>query len=464
MKRILSCLVLISLMLSLNGYSFAQETSDGLQFRIEKDGSVTITGYIGTSDKVIIPKDIDNQPVSTIGNGAFMQNERITNVEIPEGVMSLGNGAFSGCVGLTSIIIPSTVQFIGESAFNGCNALKSLELPDGIKEIPTNMLAITYNLMEVVLPSSVEVIGDFAFYGSGIQSINLYEGLHKIGMNAFAHCDELESIVIPNSVKEIGPNAFWNCDKLVSATLPIGIKTILSTTFSQDISIEKVAIPKSVKSISMSAFQDCYKVNIWGFKGSEAEKFANKNNISFVTVEPVKEVKILSNGVDVTKSSLYIDLNTSISSMQIASQTFPENPWLGVTWKSSNTKSVSIDNNGLVIGLKQGKATITATAVDGSGKKATCEVVVANLAKQIQITGENAVKAGKKLKLTATVLPDTTSNKKLEWTTSDKSIATVDAAGSVTAKKVSEENSVIITAKSKDGSGVLAEYVITVTP
>ena len=110
-------------------------------------------------------------------------------------------------------------------------------------------------------------------------------------------------------------------------------------------------------------------------------------------------------------------------------------------------------------GLKKGKATITATAVDGSGKKATCEITVANLAKEINITGENTVNAGKKLKLSATVLPEATSNKKIEWTTSDKNIATVEA-GTITAKKVSEETTVTITAAAKDGSGVFAEFIL----
>ena len=49
-----------------------------------------------------------------------------------------------------------------------------------------------------------------------------------------------------------------------------------------------------------------------------------------------------------------------------------------VNWKSSNDKVISIDENGLVTALKKGKATITATAADGSRKRATCEITVTN--------------------------------------------------------------------------------------
>ena len=48
----------------------------------------------------------------------------------------------------------------------------------------------------------------------------------------------------------------------------------------------------------------------------------------------------------------------------------------GVTWKSSNTKVATVDSNGKVCGIKKGTVTITATAKDGSGKKATMKVTV----------------------------------------------------------------------------------------
>ena len=49
---------------------------------------------------------------------------------------------------------------------------------------------------------------------------------------------------------------------------------------------------------------------------------------------------------------------------------------VAVTYKSSNRKVATVDKNGKVRGLKEGKATITATAKDGSKTKATCKIVV----------------------------------------------------------------------------------------
>lgn len=49
-------------------------------------------------------------------------------------------------------------------------------------------------------------------------------------------------------------------------------------------------------------------------------------------------------------------------------------------WASSNSEIASVDQNGKVIGLKPGKVTITAKAMDNSGKKATCTVTVTSVA------------------------------------------------------------------------------------
>ena len=57
-----------------------------------------------------------------------------------------------------------------------------------------------------------------------------------------------------------------------------------------------------------------------------------------------------------------------------------------VTWKSNKTSVAKVDENGTVEALKAGTAKITATAIDGSGKKATVTIVVAK-----QVTGIEAV-------------------------------------------------------------------------
>ena len=48
----------------------------------------------------------------------------------------------------------------------------------------------------------------------------------------------------------------------------------------------------------------------------------------------------------------------------------------GLTWASSNPKVATVDQNGNLTGVSVGSTTITCTAKDGSGVKATCKVTV----------------------------------------------------------------------------------------
>ena len=56
----------------------------------------------------------------------YLNEQEITNLIIPNSVISIGSHAFSGCSGLTSITIPNSVTSIGSSAFSGCDKLKEV--------------------------------------------------------------------------------------------------------------------------------------------------------------------------------------------------------------------------------------------------------------------------------------------------------------------------------------------------
>ena len=55
---------------------------------------VTITGYTGTNDVVVIPSTINGLPVTSIGFAAF-QDSNITGVTIPNSVTSIADSAFT---------------------------------------------------------------------------------------------------------------------------------------------------------------------------------------------------------------------------------------------------------------------------------------------------------------------------------------------------------------------------------
>ena len=129
----------------------------------------------------------------------------------------------------------------------------------------------------------------------------------------------------------------------------------------------------------------------------------------------------------------------------------------GVTWKSSNTKVATVSSSGVVTTKKKmgGKTvTITATAKDGSGKKASYKIYIKKgIVKKVYISGVKSVKAGKKLYLKGKTSASAGANRTLKWSSSNTKYAKVSSKGTVTTYKAGKKKSVKITARAVDGSG-----------
>lgn len=107
-----------------------------------------------------------------------------------------------------------------------------------------------------------------------------------------------------------------------------------------------------------------------------------------------------------------------------------------VIWSASPENVISVDNIGKVTGLIPGEGDVTATTEDG-GFTATCHIIVNAVtvnAESVTLDKETLeLTEGETAVLTATVLPENTTDKTLEWRTSDENVATVDQEGKVTA-------------------------------
>lgn len=300
----------------------ALTTGDGrFEYTELEDGTIEITSYKGTETNVTIPKTINGNIVTSIGNGTFEYNTSLTSVEIPEGVTNIGNDAFLWCSNLASIEIPKGVISIGESAFDGCWSLTNIYIPESVTSIGTGAFAecgslveinvstnnekyssqngilfnkentklihypavktdtkytipegVTsidawafsdcWNLTEIEISKGVTSIGDAAFaYCSKLTSIKISEGVETIGKQAFLNCQSLATIEFPSTVIEIGKGAFEWCTSLTNIEIPKGVTTIEYSTFSGCTSLSNVTIPEGVTTISFGAFSNCTSLN-----------------------------------------------------------------------------------------------------------------------------------------------------------------------------------------------------------
>ena len=134
-----------------------------------------------------------------------------------------------------------------------------------------------------------------------------------------------------------------------------------------------------------------------------------------------------------------------------------------VTWSSSDETVATVDDNGKVTGVAAGSATITAKA---GGKTASCAVTVTVPVESITLDKTSlTMKVGETATLKATVKPDDATDKTVTWSSADKSIATVDKTGKVTAVK---EGETVITATAGDKTAsckvTVNNYVFSIDP
>lgn len=175
--------------------------------------------------------------------------------------------------------------------------------------------------------------------------------------------------------------------------------------------------------------------------------------------------QVLVTKLTVTGDSKSLAVNKT---MKLTASALPANALNSdVVWTTSNSKWATVSATGTVKALKKGAGktvTITATAKDGSGVKATYKIkIYKNAVKKIKLSAKSkTVKAGKKVKITAKLTPSKSVCKTLVWTSSNTKWATVNAKGVVTTKKAGKGKTVKITAKATDGSNKKATIKIKI--
>ena len=122
---------------------------------------------------------------------------------IPQGVLEIGTHAFENCNDLTDVTIPASVASIVGNPFD----FAQLEL----KLAPENP---DFSLIDGVLFD--QTVTRLLVYPCGRpgDTCEVPEGTVEIGEFAFAGCQQLSAVTIPESVTVIGSNSFWNCENL----------------------------------------------------------------------------------------------------------------------------------------------------------------------------------------------------------------------------------------------------------
>ncbi len=269
------------------------------------NGGASITGlteYGKTLTELVIPEQVNEVTITSIGEEAFKGCVFITSITVPNTVTEIGKGAFNGCSALTSLTVP----FVGASktATNGYDQVfgyvfgystrsySDTTEPEGSTcqwtdiehyedayyydyYIPESLKTLTVfggnicspmfkncdRLENVTIDGDVESIGSNAFGScASLKSVTIGNGVTSIGSYAFGYCYDLQSVTIGNNVTSIEYSCFYYCRSLSKITFGEKVSSIGSYAFYDCSSLTSITVPNSVQSISDGAFSDCYKL------------------------------------------------------------------------------------------------------------------------------------------------------------------------------------------------------------
>jgi hypothetical protein len=148
-----------------------------------------------------VPRDVVrvwvDPSVTSIPDRAFYERNKLTEVELCEGLVEIGEYSFAYCGhSITKINIPASLRMIYDDAFR-----YSLQCP-------------------ILLHDGVESIGEYAFFGCIFTNFRVPSLITVIPDRMLSHCKSTFSVEIPEIVSEIGIQAFYFCYCLRNVAFP----------------------------------------------------------------------------------------------------------------------------------------------------------------------------------------------------------------------------------------------------
>ena len=342
MKKILSLMLVFCLMISFvaNAEELSAETPEQYScgdytYILLDDGSAEIEMYYGSAEELIIPEKLDENPVSSIADYAFLGKTALSKVTIPDGVVHIGMNPFAKCDNLAEInislnhpylaiidgvlfskpdkrlvcypgsikaesyTIPNGIQVVGDRAFMGQTFLSKVTIPDSVNKVGINPFLRCTRLSEIIVSSEhtyLVAIGGVLFSkpdrrlvcypcGYSQEDYVIPNGILTIGELAFSWNNSLRNVTIPNSVVNIEDNAFLSCSSLYEMVIPESVTNIGSQAFFSCKSLTQITIPNSVTSIGEWVFFMCDSLTASVCQNSYAEEYCKENNIKYTYMD-----------------------------------------------------------------------------------------------------------------------------------------------------------------------------------
>lgn len=462
--------------------------------------------------------EIDTEEITSYGEGAFEGCRSLESMDLCSGVQSLPNSVFKGCSYLNEISIPGTVVSLGSEVFADCTKLGEVSFDESSKltSIGDECFSNTA-ITSINLPDSVNTLGNDIFkscspklkISSKSEAVIRYCKDNGIfyGNRTISFTEKSKTLSVGDSytakIKLGGDSAYgdtlsWSSDNVTVATVQDGVITahakgtctISAVTGSGSTANLKITVYPAVEKFTISANSKVLvkggttniktvfepedslgEVEEWSSSNTDVATVSKTGKVTAVSAGSATIIASLTNGKKATCTIKVYDKATAMS-LSYTSYTLtvgkyktlkatvtPASAYQDVTWGTSNSTVATVDSKGKVTAVGKGKATITAYYnFGGKTIKKSCSVTVNGIvAKKVTLSKRSVtLKAGKSCTLKATITP-TGCDEKLTWSSSSKSVATVNSSGKITAVK---KGTATITVKSSSGKKATCKVTV----
>lgn len=456
-----------------NPYYFTQ---DGVlfgpalvEYEPQYDDAYALQSYpAGRQGAYTIPSKVNGKKIDQIWTSGFEDASGLTGISIPSSIGRLGTAAFEG-TGLTNVVIPDTVRQVDPAVFQNCTKLVSVKLPAGLAEIDQYMFANCISLQHVDMPDSITKINIYAFHNcTSLTSLALPKNLSSLSVGCFDKCINLQYVVVPTSVvsfpydQDIGP---YNPFKYSPVTVYVEKGSKADKFFNNNLKELQAGTVSggSLRVVTRNSVADPAAIDVGtlelidaGRQISVAGKFrigAYLNVQSLTDGNDYNAFSAKANG----KAFQAYDLSL-LPSGTTASGPFtltigqPEGYASSATLYGANASALTTAyaDNCFTASLS---ALGPVALIDTKESTGSTEVTSVTLNKSAL-----SLEVGKTGQLSATVLPNSATNKSVSWSSNNEAVATVSSKGIVTAKKA---GTAVITATAVNGKS--ASCTVTVT-
>lgn len=228
-------------------------------------------------EKLYIPEEIDDIPVTIIGEGSFCHDKLINKIILPDNVRIIEKSAFQFS-SLKYIILGKNTKKIGSYAFDSCE-IEYIYIPTycGLK-INSNAFN-GVNMGNVTITPNTQC-SEESFELAKIEKIEIQEGVKNLYQGEFCF-SKIKRVIIPSSITKIPTKCFYGCDSLEKILIPSSVTYIEKDAFERT----ETYHPRCLDGTPDMRYNSHYytvnlDVTIYCEAGSYAQEYARNNGFN----------------------------------------------------------------------------------------------------------------------------------------------------------------------------------------